>query len=114
MQYHQKTAECTTELIEYQLEATTTLEAGKLRDKLIKVITGFKARSLCGRQISPTEVMTRIEKVFVKMGKLKTPTNYYVVKMGIDGPTTTALIDRKFGLTRIYKLNPVMFKEEAV
>ena len=42
--------------------------------------------------------MTRIEKVFVDMGNMKTPTTPYLVKMGIDGPTTTALVNRQFGL----------------
>ena len=50
-QYEQQTAEWsqwTTQLIECQLEATETLEAGKLRDNLIKVMTWFKAWSYSG------------------------------------------------------------------
>ena len=99
-------------MIEYQLEATETLEAGKLQDNLLKAITGFKARSLCGRRIAPIEVMTRIEEVFVENGKLRAPTNHHLVRMGLSGPLHTELVERQFGLIRT--LNPVIFNEEAV
>ena len=56
--------------------------------------------------------MIRIEKVFVDIGKMKTQTNPHLVKMGIDGPTTTGLVNRQLGL--ILKLNPAMLKEEEV
>ena len=58
------------------------------------------------------EVMTCIEKVFVAMGKLRAPTNHYLVRMGIGGPIHTKLVNRQFGLVRT--LNPVIFNEEAV
>ena len=50
-QYDQQTSEWVSQLIEYQLEATKTLEAGPLQDNLLKVIScqWFKARSLFGR-----------------------------------------------------------------
>ena len=51
-QFDQQTAEWATQLIEYQLAATDTLEAGPLRDNLLEVITGLKARSICGRRIA--------------------------------------------------------------
>ena len=48
MQHDQQTAEWTTQLIEYQLEATLMLETGELRERLLKVITGM---SVCGPYI---------------------------------------------------------------
>ena len=66
-QYTQQTSEWTTQLVEYQFDATKKLEAGPLRDKLSKTISGIKARSICGIRISPMEVMNLIEKVFVEI-----------------------------------------------
>ena len=111
-QLDKQTAEWIPQLIEYQLEATETLEAGKVRDNLLKVITGFKARSLCGRPIAPIEVVTRIEKVFVENGKLREPTNHHLVRVGLSRPMHTKLVNRQFGLIRT--LNPVIYNEEAV
>ena len=99
-------------MIEYQLEATETLEAGKLQDNLLKAITGFKARSLCCSRIAPIEVMTRIKKVFVEIGKLRAPTNHHLVRMGLSGPMHTELVNRQFGL--ISTLNRLIFNEGAV
>ena len=112
MQFDQQTAERTTKLIAYQLEATETLEAGKLREKLFKVITEFKALFLCGRQISQIEVMNSIKKVFVAMGKLRAPTNHHLVRKGIGGPIHTELVNRQFGL--ICTSNPVIFNQDSV
>ena len=47
MQYDQQTAEWTSKLVEYQLEATDKLEAGRLRDKLIKALSWFKTKDIC-------------------------------------------------------------------
>ena len=51
MQYDQQTADWTSQLAEYQLEATNMLEAGKLRDQLLKALNRFHTKSLEGRQI---------------------------------------------------------------
>ena len=106
-QYDQQTPEWVSQLKEYQLDATKTLEAGPLRDNLLKVISWFKARSICGRYIAPIEVMTRIEKVLLGIGnlKLKAPSNHHLVRVGLNGPMHTELINRQFGLIRT--LNPV-------
>ena len=97
-QFDQQTAEWVTQLIEYQLEATKTLEAGPLRDNLFEVISGLKARSICGRRIAPMEEMTRIEKVFVEICnlKLKAPTNHHLVRVGLGGPMHTELVNHQF------------------
>ena len=55
--------------------------------------------------MGPIEFMTRIEKTFVQMGKLQAPTIRYLVKNNTDGPMSTSLANRQFGL--IHKLNPV-------
>ena len=44
MQYDQQTADWTAKWVEYQLEATDKLDAGKLRDKLIKALSGSRPR----------------------------------------------------------------------
>ena len=80
MQYDQQTAEWTSKLVEYQLEAADKLDAGKLRDKLIKALSWFHTKDLCGRQISPIDVMNRIEKIFVDTGDMKTQNNRFLVK----------------------------------
>ena len=90
-------------MVEYQLEATDKLDAGKLRDKLIKALSWFQTKDLCGRQISPIDVMNHIEKIFVDTGE--TPNNHFLVKPGIGLPPVTGLVNRQFKL--IYKLNPV-------
>ena len=108
--------EWVSQFIEYQLEATKTLEVGQLRDNLLKVISWLKARSLFGRYITAMEVMTRIEKVFLDIGnlKLKAPSNHHLVRVGLNGPMHTELINRQFGLIRT--LNPVHYgdSEKAV
>ena len=48
MQYDQQTAEWTSQLVEYQLETTKMLEAGKLRDQLFRAFGRFRAKSLEG------------------------------------------------------------------
>ena len=60
------------------------------------------------------EVMNRIDKVFVELGdmKLKAPINHQLVRVGLNGPMHTELINRQFGLIR--QLNPVLFDEESV
>ena len=65
----------------------------------------MQARILSGRQMGPIEFMTRIEKPFVKMGKLQAPKNSYLVKNHTDGPMKTLLVNRQFRL--IHTLNPV-------
>ena len=71
-QYDQQTSEWVTQLVEFQFDTTKTLEgeveAGPLRDRLFKVISWAKARSICGTRLSPMEVMNPIEKVFVEIG----------------------------------------------
>ena len=89
-------------MVEYQFEATKTLEAGPLRDKLFKVISWAKARSISGpgTRLSPMEVMNPIEKIFVENGdlKLKAPAQHQLVRVGLDGPMHTELINQQFGL----------------
>ena len=87
-QFDQQTTEWATQLIEYQLDATKTLEARQLRDNLLKVMSWFKAQSLCGRYIAPMEVMTRIKKIFLDIGKLKlrAPSNHHLVRVGLMDP----------------------------
>ena len=99
-QYDQQTSEWVTQLVEYQFEATKTLEAGPLRDKLFKVISWAKARSISGTRLSPMEVMSPIEKIFVEIGdlKLKAPAQHQLVRVGLDGPMHTELINRQFGI----------------
>ena len=65
MQYDQQTAEWTSQLVEYQMEATDMLEAGKLSDQLLRAFGRFRTKSLEGRPISPIDEMTRIEKIVV-------------------------------------------------
>ena len=83
-------------MIDYQLDATETLEAGLLRDNLFEIMSGLKARSICGRRIAPMEVMICIEKVFLEIGnlKLKAPTYHHpsLVRVGLSGPMHTELI----------------------
>ena len=55
--------------------------------------------------MGPIEFMTHIEKTFVRMSKLQAPTNSSLVKNNTNGPMTTSLVNRQFGL--IHKLNPV-------
>ena len=109
MQYDQQTAEWTSKLVEYQLEAADKLDAGKLRDKLIKAlqVSWFHTKDLCGRQISPIDVMNHIEKIFVDTGDMKTQNNHFLVKTGtgLPLPAVTRLVNRQFKL--IVKLNPV-------
>ena len=82
------------------------LEAGKLRrDQLLKALCRFHTKSLEGWQISPIDVMNRIEKIFVDTGNLKTPNSHFLVKAGIGLPPVTGLVNRQFKL--ILKLNPV-------
>ena len=57
MQYDQQTAEWTSQLVEYQMEATNMLEAGKFRDQLLKALRRLRTKSLEGLQISPINVM---------------------------------------------------------
>ena len=64
---------------------------------------GTKARILSVCQMGPIEFMTGIEKTF--LSKLQAPTNLYLVKNNVDGPTTTSRVNRQLGL--IHKLNPV-------
>ena len=82
MQYDQQTAEWTSQLVEYQMEAADMLEAGKLRDQLLRAFGRFRTKSREGRPISPIDVMTRIKKIVVDKGDLKTPNNHYLVKTG--------------------------------
>ena len=107
MQYDQQTAEWTSKLVEYQLEAADKLDAGKLRDKLIKALSWFHTKDLCGRQISSIDVMNHIEKIFVDTGDMKTQNNRFLVKTGtgLPLPAVTRLVNRQFKL--IVKLNPV-------
>ena len=63
MQYDQQTAEWTTQLVEHQMEAADMLEAGKLRDQLLKAFRRLRTKSLEGRQISPIDVMNSIGKI---------------------------------------------------
>ena len=60
------------------------------------------------------EVMTRIEKVFLDIGnlKLKAPSNHHLVRVGLNGPMHTELINPQLGLIRT--LNPVHYNGEAV
>ena len=44
--------------------------------------------------------------------KLKAPAHHQLVRVGLNGPMHTELINRQFGLVRT--LNPVRFHEEAV
>ena len=60
MQYDQQTGERTSQLVEYQMEATDMLEAGKLQDQLLKALSRFWTKSLEGRLISPIDVMNSI------------------------------------------------------
>ena len=113
-QYDQQTSEWVTQLVEYQFDSTKILEAGPLRDKLFKVISWAKARSISGTRLSPMEVMSPIKKIFVEIGdfKLKAPAQHQLVRVGLDGPMHTKLINRQFGLVR--SLNPVPYNEEAL
>ena len=105
MQYDQQTAEWTSQLVEYQMEATDMLEAGKLSDQLLRAFGRFRTKSLEGRPISPIDEMTRIEKIVVDKGDLKTPNNHYLVKTGRGLPPITGLVNRQFKL--VMTLNPV-------
>ena len=91
MQYDQQTAEWTSKLVEYQVEATDKLDAGKLRGKLTQAHSWLKTKDLCGRQVSPIDVMNRIEKIFVDTGDLKTPNYRFLVKTGIGLPPVKLL-----------------------
>ena len=92
-------------MVEYHLEATNKLDAGRLQDKLIKALAWFKTKDLCGQQISPIEIISRIEKIFVDTGNMKTPSNHILVKTEIGLPPVTWLVNRQFKM--IVKLNPV-------
>ena len=46
MQYDQQTAEWTSQLVEYQMEAADMLEDGKLRDQLLRAYCRFHTKSL--------------------------------------------------------------------
>ena len=85
-------------MVEYQLEATDKLDAGRLRDKLIKALTWFKTKDLCGRHNSPIDVMNRIKKIFVDTGNMKTPNNHFLVKTGMGAAPVTGLVNRQFKL----------------
>ena len=98
MQYDQQTAEWTSQLVEYQMEATNVLEAGKLQDQLLKALSRFWTKSLEGRLISPIDVMNSIEKIFVDKGEMKTPNNQYLVKTGHGLPPITGLVNCQFKL----------------
>ena len=76
MQYDQQTAEWTSQVVEYQMEATNMLEAGKLRDQLLKALSRFRTNSLEGRQISQIDEMNHIEKNKFDKGDMKTPNNH--------------------------------------
>ena len=106
MQYDQQTAEWTSQLVEYQMEAADMLEDGKLRDQLLRAYGRFRAKSLEGRLISPIDVMNRIEKIVVEIGDVKTPNNHYLVKTGRGFPPITGLVNRQFKL--VVTLNPVV------
>ena len=60
------------------------------------------------------EVMTRIETVFLDIGnlKLKAPSNHHLVRVGLNGPMHTELINRQFGIIR--SLNPAPHNEAAL
>ena len=66
MQYEQQTAEWKTQLVEHQIEATEMLEAGKLRDQLLKAFRRLRTKSLEGRPISSMDVMNSISKIVVE------------------------------------------------
>ena len=87
------------------LEAADKLDAGKLLDKLIKALSWFHTKDLCGRQISAIDVMNHIEKIFVDTGDMKTQNNHFLVKTGTGLPLVKRLVNRQFKL--IVKLNPV-------
>ena len=91
MQCDQQTAVWTSRLVEYQMEATNMLEAGKLLDQLLKALSRFHTKSLEGRQISPIDVINHIEKKFVDKGDMKTLNNLYLVKTGHGLPPITGL-----------------------
>ena len=60
------------------------------------------------------EVMTHIEEVFLKVGKLhlKAPARHQLVKVGLKGPMHTELINRQYGIVR--SLNPVLYNIHAL
>ena len=60
------------------------------------------------------EVMTHIEEVFLKIGKLhlKAPARHQLVKVGLKGPMHTELINRQYGIVRA--LNPVLYNIQAL
>ena len=86
MQYGQQTGEWTSKFVEYQVEATNELDAGKLQDNLLKALSLFHIKSLEGRQISQIDIMNCIEKSFVDKGDMKTPNNHFLVKTGSGLP----------------------------
>ena len=78
------------------LEAADKLDAGKLLDKLIKALSWFHTKDLCGRQISPIDVMNHIGKIFVDTRDMKMPNNHFLVTTGIGLPPVTGLVNRQF------------------
>ena len=62
-------------------------------------------KDLGSRQISPIDVMNRIEKIFVDTGDMKTPNNHFLVKTRSGLPPLTGLVNRQFKM--IVKLNPI-------
>jgi hypothetical protein len=117
-QYDQQTSEWVTQLIDYQYDATKTLEAGPLRDNLLKAISSVKFRSMRGKGISPMEVMTHIEEAFQQTDKvkLKAPARHQLVRVGHNGPMhtelNTQLINIQYGTVRA--LNPENYKIDAL
>ena len=69
------------------------LKTGEFLERLLKVITGMKASILSGRLMGPIKIMARVEKTFVKMGKLQALKNSCLVKNNIYGPMTTSLVN---------------------
>ena len=104
MKYDQQTADWTSKLVEYQLEAAEMLEDGKLRDQLLRAYRKLRNKSLEARPILPIDVMNRIEKIVVK-GDLKTQNSHFLVRTGNVLPPIPALVNRQFKL--VTTLNPV-------
>ena len=104
MQYDQQTADWTSKLVEYQLEAAEMLEDGKVRNQLLRAYRKLRNKSLEARPILPIDVMNRIEKFVVK-GDLKMPSSHFLVRTGNVLPPITALVNRQFKL--VTTLNPV-------
>ena len=80
------------------MEATNMLEAVKLQDHLLKALSRCHTKSLEGLQISPIDVMNRIEKVFDDKGDMTTQNSHYLVKTGYGLPPKTELVNRQFKL----------------